>query len=103
MWHSCTRYRVDDHFTGKDPIVRKLFDRYLALVRRCGPVTVYAQKTRIVFQNRVRFAGAAPRNRWLEGRLWLKRRVVRFCEGVPGGQPSQGRVALAFDLRSKSA
>jgi hypothetical protein len=75
LWHSCGRYRLADHFAGKDPIVRKLFDRYVAAVRRFGPVTVYAQKSRIVFQTRARFAGAITRKRWLEGALWLKRRA----------------------------
>jgi hypothetical protein len=75
MWHSCTRYRIADHFTGKDPALRALYRRYVALVRSFGPVTVYAQKTRIVFQARARFAGAVVRTRWLEGALWLKRRA----------------------------
>ena len=41
-----------------------------------GPVTVYAQKSRIVFMVRVRFGGAIVRKDWLEARLWLKRRAV---------------------------
>jgi hypothetical protein len=40
-----------------------------------GPVTVYAQKTRIVFQARTRFVAIMPRKRWLTGQLWLKRRA----------------------------
>ena len=36
---------------------------------------MFAQKTRIVFQGRVRFAGAVVRKHWLEGGLWLKRRA----------------------------
>jgi len=75
MWHSCARYRVADHFEGKDPAVRSLFRRYRQLIRACGPVHMYAQKTRIVFQARARFAGAVPRKRWLDCGLWLKRRV----------------------------
>jgi hypothetical protein len=42
-------------------------------------VTVYAQKTRIVFQARVRFAGAVVHNDWLEAALWLKRSVEHPC------------------------
>jgi hypothetical protein len=42
-------------------------------------VTVYAQKTRIVFQARVRFAGAVVHNDWLDASLWLKRRVEHSC------------------------
>jgi hypothetical protein len=38
-------------------------------------VTVYAQKTRIVIQARVRFAGAVVHARWLDATLWLRRRV----------------------------
>jgi hypothetical protein len=66
---------VADHFKGKDPAVRTLFRLYRRLVRACGPVRMYAQKTRIVFQARARFAGAVPRKHWLDCGLWLKRRV----------------------------
>lgn len=64
-----------DHFAGKPPALRALFRRYVAMARENGPVTVYAQKTRLVFQARARFAGAAVRARWLEGAVWFKRRV----------------------------
>jgi hypothetical protein len=57
-------------------MVRDLFDRWRALARASGPVTVYAQKTRIVFQARVRFAGAVTHPDWLDAALWLRRRVV---------------------------
>jgi len=75
MWHSCSRHSLDDHFKGKAPILRKIFDRYLALAKKCGPVTVYTQKTRIIFQMRVRFAGAVVKKNWIEGGVWLKRKV----------------------------
>src|SRR5262249_13151017 len=79
LWHSCGRYRLADHFKGRPPIVRQTFDRFIELARACGPVTVYAQKTRIVVQARVRFAGAVVRARWLDAGLWLKRRVEHPC------------------------
>jgi len=75
LWHSCGRFRLADHFAGKDPALRTLWDRFVALLRRNGPVTVYAQKTRIVCMVRVRFAGAQVRSRWLDAGLWLKRRA----------------------------
>jgi len=74
MWHSCARYRLTDHFRGKDPIVRKLFRRLRVMVEQFGPVRVYAQKTRIVFQNRGRFVGVLVRKNRLDVGLWLKRR-----------------------------
>ena len=43
MWHSCGRFRITDHFKGKDPVTRKLFRAFKTLVRTFGPATVYAQ------------------------------------------------------------
>jgi hypothetical protein len=75
MSHSCDNYPLDSHFVGKDPALRELFEQYVEFVKRCGPVTVYAQKTRITFQTRGRFTNVVVRKRWLECSLWLKRRV----------------------------
>jgi len=75
LWHSCGRYDVSEHFMGKPPQLRETFDAYAALARSCGPITVYAQKTRIVIQARVRFAGVAVRKQWLDASMWLKRRA----------------------------
>ncbi|HVO81735.1 MAG TPA: DUF5655 domain-containing protein [Terriglobales bacterium] len=89
MYHSCVRVKIADHFRGKDPLVRKLYGAYRALVQRCGPVTVYANKTGIVFQARVRFTGVTPKKHWLDGGFWFKRRVEhpRFyrIETIPPG------------------
>jgi hypothetical protein len=75
LWHSCGRYKVADHFIGKPPELREAFVGFVELAQRCGAVTVYAQKTRIVIQARVRFAGAVVRKRWLDASMWLKRRA----------------------------
>ena len=45
------------------------------MTRTLGPVTVYAQKTRIVFMVRVRFASVVVRLRSLDFALWLSRRI----------------------------
>jgi len=74
MSHSCGRHTIDEHFAGKDPEVRALFDVLMQTARRFGRVHVYAQKTRIVFQTRGRFVAVTPRQRHLGGHLWLKRR-----------------------------
>ncbi|MGH2523633.1 MAG: DUF5655 domain-containing protein, partial [Anaerolineales bacterium] len=74
-WHSCGRYKLDDHFVGKDPIVRELFDHLVETMQQFGPVGVYALKSRIVFQAEAQFAAAMPRKRWLDGQFWLKRRA----------------------------
>jgi len=75
LWHACGRFPLARHFTGKPSVLRATFRRWAAIARACGPVTVYAQKTRIVIQARVRFAGAVVRGQWLDAGLWLKRRV----------------------------
>jgi len=76
IWHSCGHYRLADHFKGKASVLRETFDRYVEAARRYGPVTVYAQKTRIVMQGRVRFAGAVVRKDWVDASMWLKRIVT---------------------------
>jgi hypothetical protein len=75
LWHSCARYTLAHHLKGAPDDVRATFRRWVATARACGPVTVYAQKTRIVFQARVRFGGAVIRRDWIDGALWLRRRV----------------------------
>jgi hypothetical protein len=74
--HSCGRYQLDDHFAGKDPIVRELFDHLLGVLKQFGPVKAYALKTRIVFQGETQFAAAMTRKHWLEGYVWLRRRAA---------------------------
>lgn len=75
MWHSCSRHSLEEHFVGKPTELRMTFDRFVELAAACGSVTVYAQKTRIVIQARVRFANVVVRKRWLDAGVWLKRRV----------------------------
>jgi Domain of unknown function (DUF5655) len=74
LWHSCVRVPLADHFRGK-PVERKqTWDRLLGVAHDCGPVKAYAQKTRIVIQSRVRFAGVTVRRSYLDAGLWLHRR-----------------------------
>lgn len=75
MWHSCGRYDLDIHFEGKSSRVRETFDALVEATQRCGPLTVYAQKTRIVFMVRVRFGGVVTRKHWLHFSLWLTKRI----------------------------
>lgn len=75
LWHSCGNHSLDEHFEKNDPNVRLVFDAVVAAAQACGPVTVYAQKTRIVLQRRVRFASVVTRKRWLVLGIWLRHRV----------------------------
>ena len=73
--HACGRYGLDSHFEGREPKVRAIFDAFLAMLERFGPVTVLPEKTRIAFQTRMSFAQLTVRRRWVRGHLVLARRV----------------------------
>ena len=81
MSHSCGHYSLDEQFEGADARVREVFDALLRAVQELGPVHVYAQKTRIVFQTRGRFVAVTPR----------KRHVAQAAPAACGDLP--GRVA----------
>jgi Domain of unknown function (DUF5655) len=57
MPHSCDVMALDEFFAGARPELRTLFDRFIAAVRKSGPVTVNATKSRVSVQVRGRFAG----------------------------------------------
>jgi hypothetical protein len=73
--HACGRYDLEDHFRGKSPEVRVLFEAVLAAVRAVGPVTVLPEKTRIAFHVRMSFAQVTPHRAWLDGHVVLARRL----------------------------
>ena len=54
--HACGRWTLDRHFAGKPASVRDIYERFLTMLERCGPVTVLPEKTRIAFQVRMSFA-----------------------------------------------
>lgn len=61
--HSCGRWSLEDAFAGRPRQIRDLFDALHAAVARFGPVTLVAYRDRVAFMDRVRFAGATPRDR----------------------------------------
>ena len=73
--HACARWTLDHHFEGRPRVVRDIFDRFLAMLERFGPVTVLPEKTRIAFQVRMSFAQLTVRRNWVLGHLVLARRV----------------------------
>lgn len=73
--HACGRHQLESHFEGKAPEVRAIFDAFLAMIERFGPVTVLPEKTRIAFQHRMSFAQLSVRRRWVMGHFVLARRL----------------------------
>ena len=73
--HTCAPLRsLEEHFSGKPPEVRAIFERALVLARRNGPFEVLPEKTRIALHARMSFAAFAPRRAWLDGHVVLARR-----------------------------
>ena len=52
-----------------------IYNAVVARVRRCGPVIVLPEKSRIAFQVRMSFAQVTPRRQWLDGHVVLARRL----------------------------
>jgi hypothetical protein len=73
--HACAELRtLEEALAGVAPEVREIVDRFLALARRQGPVTVLPERTRIALQARMSFAALQPRRAWVDGHVVLARR-----------------------------
>ena len=75
MWHACARHTVHEHFAGRDPKLKLLFDGLVGLLKRCGPVRVVPGKTGIAFQVRMRFAGVIVRRNCLDAGFIFPKRL----------------------------
>jgi hypothetical protein len=75
MRHSCGKFSLAELFARSEPRVLKIFQEYARMVRACGNVHMIPQKTRVVFQARMRFAGATPRKSYLICHFILPRRI----------------------------
>lgn len=75
-WHSCEVHTVEEHLASVPRSIRELYEGYEALARSCGDdVEVVAQRTRIVFMVRVRYAGAVVQQRAVQARFALRRQL----------------------------
>jgi hypothetical protein len=99
--HTCAPLgELDAHFAGKDPAVRKCFDR---IVDELGPLEILAEKSRIALHTRMSFAAFQPRKHWLDGHLVLARRaehplVTRTQELSPRNVVHKFRLARPEEL-----
>lgn len=59
--HSCKTQGVDDHFRGKDPKLRSLFDAIRRALERTGPLRIDAVQSTINLVSRRHFGGIAVR------------------------------------------
>jgi len=71
--HSCVRIAVTERFAGAAPTVREAFDRLVELASVDGPMSVVAQKTRIVFAAPMRFVAVQVHRDRLTGHVLAER------------------------------
>ena len=67
--HSCVRIDLGDRFAGAPAEVRAAFDRLVELASADGPMTVVAQKTRIVLAAPMRFVSIQVQRDRLTGHV----------------------------------
>jgi hypothetical protein len=106
LWHSCGKHTLEELFSRSEPHVLPLFKQFAKMVRACGPVHMIPQKTRVVFQVRVRFAGAYPRKSYFLAGFALPYRAddprfVKIETYAPHFQGHTLRVASEADLDDK--
>jgi hypothetical protein len=69
-------WTVEDHLAGKPNDVTALYERFISLVKDCGPFSYRVTKTGITLKGvRRGFAGAKPTKRYLDGYLDLQREL----------------------------
>ena len=73
--HSCSDVSLESHFAGKSEKVRDLFNELSVLIKKCGPVKVLPEKTRIAFQVRMSFIAVQVRRDYLIGHFVFARRI----------------------------
>jgi Domain of unknown function (DUF5655) len=64
--HSCVRLNPDDHFVGKEPRVRKIYDRLLSEVMKFGNVDVSPVKNGVMLKGQSTFLAVKPKKSWVD-------------------------------------
>jgi uncharacterized protein DUF5655 len=75
QWHSCEVKRLDEHFRGRDPELRGIFDELVARLRKLGPVKVDPVKTSINLTARHHLGAVTVRGTFLRIGFLSDRRI----------------------------
>jgi hypothetical protein len=73
--HACSRHSLREHLQGRSPQPLAIYREFVKKVKRCGPVVVLPEKSRIAFQVRMSFAAISFRRDGLNGHVVLARRL----------------------------
>lgn len=69
-------YTVQDHLTGKEPIVTEIYERLITELREFGDIKIEPKKTSIHLGNRFGFAGVYTRKDYINLELHLNYRLT---------------------------
>ena len=76
QWHSCAVKGLDEHFRGRDPELRAVFDAIVSKLRKLGPVKVDPVKTSINLTAGRHLAGVTVRGTFLRVGFFAPKRIV---------------------------
>lgn len=76
QWHSCEIKRLDEHFRGRDPELRDIFDELVRRLRKLGPVGVDPVKTSINLVARHHFGAVTVRGNFLRLGFLSEKRIA---------------------------
>jgi hypothetical protein len=75
QWHSCEVKALGEHFRGRDPELRGIFDELVRRLRKLGPVRVDPVKTSINLTARHHFGAVTVRGTFLRLGFLSARRI----------------------------
>jgi len=63
------------HFQGKDPVVKKIYDKLVSRLKEYGPIKIEPKKTSIHLANRFGFAGVYTRSNYMILEIHLNQKL----------------------------
>jgi hypothetical protein len=76
QWHSCAVKGLDEHFRGRDPHLRGVFDALVSKLEELGPVKVDPVKTSINLTVRRHIGAVTVRGTYLRVAFFAPTRIV---------------------------
>ncbi len=76
--HSCVRLDAEEHFVGKDPLVKKTYDALLLGVKKFGPVDVSPVKIGIMLKGASTFIAVKPKRSWIDMEFILDEAIDEY-------------------------
>lgn len=76
QWHSCQVKGLEEHFRGRDPHLREIFDELVARLRKLGPLEVDPVKTSINLVARNHIGAVTVRGTFLRLGFLADRRIA---------------------------